>query len=269
MAKEREKSTFEDVWQALMETRKLMQENDIKAEKRAAEWEKRNAEYEKARKERAAEAEKAAEKRVAEWERERKERDEAAKKRNAEWDKKMQELTETVNRTTATVDRTSAAVDRTTETVNRTSETVNKTSKDVRGISLSNGAMAEEAIYNVLEKEMTFGGRKFDAIRKNLQIVSGIDTKTELDVLMVNGDTVAIIEAKYKVDKDDLAELFTKQLKYFRQYYTDYSNHKVILGIGGMSFEEGVIQSANKKGVGIIKIIGDKLEFHTDGIKKY
>ena len=178
-----------------------------------------------------------AEERNAEWE-----------KRNAEWDIKMQELTDRVNATTATV---------------------NETSKHVRGISLSNGAMAEEMIFNSLEKDKTFGGIKFDEILKSVNVVSGFETKTELDVLMVNGDTVAIIEAKYKVEKDDVFELFTKQLNYFRQYFPDYSNHKVVLGIGGMSFEDGVIQSANKKGVAIIKIVGDKVEFYTDGIRKY
>ena len=181
-------------------------------------------------------------------------------------DERLDKLVQSFEKSNAVAEKRNAEL---VEQQKETDRMIKELSKNIRGISLSNGMMAEEAIYNVLEKEMTFGGMKFDAIRKNLQIVSGIDTKTELDVLMVNGDTVAIIEAKYKVDKDDLAELFTKQLKYFRQYYTDYSNHKVILGIGGMSFEEGVIQSANKKGVGIIKIVGDKLEFHTDKIKMY
>ena len=211
-----------------------------------------------------------------------------AEERNAEWAEKMQELrnsqketeeiikklsirvdatTAAVDRTSAAVDRAAATVDRTSAAVDRTTATVNQTSKHLRGISLSNGAMAEEMIFNSLEKDKTFGGIKFDKILKNVNVVSGFETKTELDVLMVNGDTVAIIEAKYKVDKDDVNELFTKQLNCFRQYYPDYSKHKVILGIGGMSFEKGVIQTANKKGIGIIKIVGDKLEFHTDGIK--
>ena len=99
--------------------------------------------------------------------------------------------------------------------------------------------------------------------------MSGFDTKTELDVLLENGNSISIIETKYKVEKKDVVELIKNKLPYFRQYYPSYSKHKILLGIGGMSFERSALAEAKKNGVGIIKIVGDKVEFHTDNIKVY
>jgi len=36
-----------------------------------------------------------------------------------------------------------------------------------------------------------------------------------------------------------------------------------------MSFEKDAIDEANKSGVGIIKVVGDKVEYYTEGIREY
>ena len=127
-----------------------------------------------------------------------------------------------------------------------------------------------QTIFNVLEKDKTFCGIKFDYIEKNIQIQSeNLRTLSEVDLLMVNGDHIAIIETKYKVENKDITKLINKQLKDFRDCYPRYKNHKILLGIGGLSFEKNVMEKAQDNGIGIIKILGDKVEFHTENIKKY
>ena len=146
----------------------------------------------------------------------------------------------------------------------------NWTQKNIAGMSDSNGAMAEEAIYNVLEKDKKFAGITFDDIQKNIQIQSeNFRTLTELDILMLNGDSVALIETKYKVEKKDVNDILHNKLSYFRQCYPHYSKHKVVLGIGGMSFEKKAEEEAKNNGVGIIKVVGDKVEYFTDDVKIY
>ena len=187
----------------------------------------------------------AAELRAAEWERERKESaaewerrnteyEKARKESNAEWEKRMKEIR-----------------------------------NNIGGISDSNGAMAEEAIFNVLEKDKIFADVKFDEMFRKVPVMAGFKTKTELDILMVNGDTISIIETKYKVEKKDINDILHKKLIYFRECRPEYKDYKVILGVGGMSFEDNAIEQAQQNGVGIIKIVGNKVEFHTDGIRIY
>ena len=205
MAEEKE-FTYDMLMQSFKEIRNLMQENDIKAEKRAAEWEKRNAEYEKAREKSAAEYEK--------------------------WKKEMQ--------------------------------------KYLGGISESNGAMAEEMIFNSLEQDMIFAGIEFYDITANMKKKNKAKNLTgEYDIVLTNGDTIAIVEAKYKVREKDITKLVSDKVEKFRKLFPMYSAYKIILGIGGMSFEQKAIEDAKNNGVGIIKIVGDKVEFHTDGIRIY
>ena len=171
------------------------------------------------------------------------------------------------DRKMAETDRKMAETDR---KMAETDRRIKETNKSVFGISTSNGMIAEEMVYESLLKDMTFGDIKFDNIIKNFRVQSeDLQPKTDIDVLMVNGDTIALIEVKYKVEKDDLTDLVNSKIKLFRQHYPRYRHHKIVLGIGGMGFEDGVLQSATKKGVGVIKVIGDKVEYNTENIKQY
>ena len=151
-----------------------------------------------------------------------------------------------------------------------TDRLVRENAKEIGGISKSNGDMAEEAIFNALEREKTFAGIKFDYIGKNWKRHSkALNLKGEYDVLLENGDTIAIIETKYKVKKNDVSELLTDKVENFRKLFPLYSNFKILLGVGGMSFEKEAIKEAKDNGVGIIKIVGDTVEYYTDGIREY
>jgi hypothetical protein len=149
-------------------------------------------------------------------------------------------------------------------------DAIKQLTKNIGGIDRSNGLFAEEAVYNSLSKNNIFANIKFDYIRKNIQLQSEDHrTLAELDILMINGDTIAIIETKYKVERKDLDKMLRNKLPYFRQVFPKYNNHKIVLGIGGMSFDKGVEDIAKENGIGIIKIVGDKVEYYTDGIKIY
>jgi len=118
---------------------------------------------------------------------------------------------------------------------------------------------------------LTFAGIKFDDIGRNWKKnVKKLNLRGEYDVVLENGDTVALIETKYKVRKDDITELFTKEVaNKFRKLFPDYKDYKILLGIGGMSFEDDAIKEAKENGVGIIKVVGDKVEHYTEKIKMY
>jgi hypothetical protein len=86
---------------------------------------------------------------------------------------------------------------------------------------------------------------------------------------MLNGDTIALIEVKYKVDKKDVKKLIFDTVAKFKEHFPTYNNYKILLGLGGMSFDKDAIDEAKENGVGIIKVVGDKVEYHTEGIKMY
>jgi hypothetical protein len=171
-------------------------------------------------------------------------------------------------------DRRSAEADRQTAELKKqmaeTDRYIKETNKMVNGISQSNGDFAEEAIYSALEESMVYGGIKFEDINPNMKRKSKAKKlQGEYDIVLKNGDTLAIIETKYKVRQQDVDKLVNEKVGKFRKLYPEYNDYKLILGIGGMSFDVESIASANENGVGIIKVIGEKVEFQTTDIKVY
>jgi len=142
--------------------------------------------------------------------------------------------------------------------------------RQLGGISAANGEMAEENLYNALKKTKSFAKIKFNYIRRNVNVVApGYETVTEIDILMVNGDSVFICEAKYKVTVDDVFELLNEKLPLIKQYLTDFHNHKIYLGIGGMSFKKRAENFARKNGIGIIKMENDVVEYDYKTLKNF
>jgi len=152
-----------------------------------------------------------------------------------------------------------------------TDKKIKELTANINGIATSNGDMAEATIYNSLERDMTFAGIEFDDIIKNQKRHSKkLNLRGEYDIILENGNTIALIETKYKIRKKDITELFTKEVvDKFRKLFPMYSDYKILLGVGGMSFDDDAIKEAEEYGVGIIKIVGDKVEYYTDGIKEY
>jgi hypothetical protein len=146
---------------------------------------------------------------------------------------------------------------------------IKETNKQIGGIATSNGAMAQEAIFNALKQDLTFAGVKFDDATPKVPVLDGFKTVADIDALMLNGDTLALIEIKYKVAQKDVKKLVFDTVDKFKENFPKYSKYKILLGVGGMSFEDDAIGEAKDNGVGIIKVVGDKVEFHTEGIREY
>jgi len=145
--------------------------------------------------------------------------------------------------------------------------------KEIGGISNSNGEFAEEFFYNSLEKTMTFAGIHFDTINNHFggkrTMPNNTEIKAQFDIVLHNGDSLALIEAKYKADEDDVKELVEKKVPNFKILYPGFANHKLYLGIGSLVLKDRVVQEAKKLGVGLMKQRGDAVEYKTDWVRVY
>ncbi|MCL1947774.1 MAG: hypothetical protein FWF51_11610, partial [Chitinivibrionia bacterium] len=88
-------------------------------------------------------------------------------------------------------------------------------------------------------------------------------------VVMYNGDTIALIEVKYKVRKDHIVDLTTDQIKIFKKLFPQYAKFNFYLGIAGLSFEDGIEKEALQQGIGILKPKGENVEIIDDNLKVY
>ena len=140
----------------------------------------------------------------------------------------------------------------------KTDEKLNRLSELYGGVSSNQGSAAEEFFFNSLTANPEVGGIKFDRILPNVQI----NTKTkqgEFDIVLVNGNSVAVVEVKYKVHPSDIAKA-TKNLKRYREFYPEHKNYKLYGGIAGFSVPPDAVKAAKEQGLFVLKRVGEVLK---------
>jgi len=145
-------------------------------------------------------------------------------------------------------------------------ETDKKISKILGEWSNNFGQITEEYFFNSFEKgQKNFFGERFDDIKKNLK---GAETDDEYDILLINGESLGIIEVKFKAHKNDI-EVVLKKAETFRINFPKYSNHKIYLGLASMSFYPELELACKENGIAVIKQVGDTVVIIDEGLKAY
>lgn len=99
-----------------------------------------------------------------------------------------------------------------------------------------------------------FRDRGFN-ITQSAQRVEGMDAsgkQIEIDVLLVDGDTVVAIEVKSKCKVEDIEE-HEDRLARFKEAFPQYANKKVIGGIAAITYDSDCHRYAFKRGLFALK----------------
>ena len=150
----------------------------------------------------------------------------------------------------------------------RTDATLERVGIRLGNISDNNGSNAEDYFFNSLEVNPELGGIGYDTILKNFTPKSKRG-QGEFDIVMLNGENIALIECKYKAHKSDVEKLITKQVDSFKKLFPIYAKHKFYLGIASFSFYPKLEEFAKQNGVAILKQKGDVVEIEADNLKAY
>ena len=156
----------------------------------------------------------------------------------------------------------------TTAQMKSTDETLKRMGIHLGGISDSIGLSAEEYFYNSLQTKPVLGGFKFDNIEKNIHSRK-LRLEDEYDIVMYNGDCIALIECKYKAHENDLRKLMDKKVSNFRELFPYYKDYKIYLGLASFSFYPELEELAKQNGVAILKQKGELLEVEAENLKVY
>jgi len=151
--------------------------------------------------------------------------------------------------------------------------TVKDINSNVVGIGNSNGEYAEEYFYNSLKKKMEFAGVHFDDISTDFKLLrktpDGRRIEDQFDIVMLNCEAAAIIEIKYKARKDDPKQIASQKVSNFRFLFPDYAKLKIYLGLAAFSFEESAEKEAKELGIGLLKQVGETIEYETKWVRAY
>ncbi|GHT16569.1 hypothetical protein FACS1894189_0570 [Planctomycetales bacterium] len=194
-------------------------ERRAEEEKRRAEEEKRRAEEEKRRAEE--------EKRRAEDEKRRAEEDKRNAEFHARWDK---------------AERKMKALD-----------------ERYGGLSKNIGKVVEHFFQKALLHEMVFGGICYNDMSKNLKRERSDDQQGEFDIVLHNGKFTGLIEVKHVFTLYHLHDFIDRIVPNFHELCHDHTDGKTLhLGIASWAFEDGVIEEAKKRGIGVLQRSGKK-----------
>jgi len=193
----------------------------------------------------------------------------------------QRELTEQMRKTDEQMKRTDEQIDKIhieirenakemRENARKTDEQMRKTDEKLErmGIHLGNisnnqGDVTEEYFVNSLKNRLQIGDMKFDVL------LSGVELKTkkirdEFDILLVNGNTLALIEVKYKVHPN-LIDKLSKKIEHLR-LMPSYKDYKIYAGVAGFSVPEDAISLAQEKGYFVLQRKGDIIEEISDNL---
>ena len=189
----------------------------------------------------------------------------AAEKSRADFDKIMKELSQQIGgMANSNVDFDKSVKESRTDFDKRMKEL----SQQIGGMANSNGAFAEEFFYNALQNsEKNLFGEKYDKIWGSTPGWEEGFTD-EYDIVLLNCQSVCIVEVKYKADSADFGKLLRKPVT-FRENYPKYKNHKMYIALAGMSFHKRTEKSCRENGIAIIKQVGDTIVINDKNVRAY
>ena len=151
------------------------------------------------------------------------------------------------------------ALKKETEAIKKAHETSSKKLEStMNNLGFNIGMGVEEMFFNGLKDNPTLNGIHFENVYDNVKIINekGNDA-TEIDILMLNGTSVGLIETKHRFIKEDLQKFIEKQFPMFKKYGGTALRENIYLYIAGLSFDKEVILDAKKAGVGVLHLKND------------
>ncbi len=158
------------------------------------------------------------------------------------------------------IKRTDEQMKRTDEQMKRTDEKLERIGINLGNIGKNQGDVAEEFFFQSLIKDNHLGKIHFDDVVKNMEKHRG-QIQEEYDLVMTNGDAIAVVEVKYKAHKNDLDKL-DRKMKNFKKLFPIYQAFKQYGAIAAFHINDDAKEEALRRGYFVLQRSGDLV--HTE-----
>ena len=189
--------------------------------------------------------------------------DEQLKKTDEQLKKTDEQLKKTDEQLKKTDEQLSKMGKRHSEMLEDLDRRLNKIGVLVGNISNNQGEVAEEFFVNSLKDVLRIGSLNFDYLLENIHLQTK-KINDEFDILLVNGESVALIEVKYKVHPNVIDSL-DKKIEHLK-LMKEYKNYKVYAGVAGFKVPKEVIKKAKQKGYFVLKREGKVIHEYVDNL---
>lgn len=179
-----------------------------------------------------------------------------------------EQLAETNERLSKALAKTDAQLAKTDAQISRGEKKLEKIDVLAGHISNNIGDSAEDYFFYSLSEEKVLNDIQYDDVLRN-QSAHRQKVQDEFDIVMVNGECIALIEAKHKLHKNDVDIVVEKKASNYQYLFPYYSDHKIYLAVAGLAVPEKVEKLALSHGLIVIKQKGDFIEVIGEGAKVY
>ena len=112
------------------------------------------------------------------------------------------------------------------------------------------------------------GNLSFDYISSNIKNrAKGVED--EFDIVAYNGDSVVIVETKYKFHPNDVKKIKNQKIKNFRKLFPNYRDYKIYGAIAGFKIPKEAVERAKEDGLFILKRVGDIAKVDASSVTAY
>jgi len=132
----------------------------------------------------------------------------------------------------------------------------------------NHGLFAEEYFVNSFENgKQNFFGETFDDMVNNVKEIRK-GQRDEYDILLINGESIGIVEIKFKAHENDIPKVLRKA-ETFRVNFPEYKDHRIYLGLATMAFYPALEQECINQGIAVVKQVGETVVINDTHLKVF
>ncbi|MYG13726.1 MAG: NERD domain-containing protein [Gammaproteobacteria bacterium] len=174
-------------------------------------------------------------------------------------DAQLAELAVAQDRTDVQLAKTDAQLAETAAQLAKTDAKLDRLATMYGGVGNNQGAVAEEFYYNSLKANPVLDGLRFDFVDKNVTR-SHAGLEDEFDLLLVNGQTVFVVEVKYKAHEKDLERLLGEKAPNFQRLFPEHAGRRQRFALATFHLHDELKRAALEQGVSVLQRKGDVIE---------
>jgi len=119
----------------------------------------------------------------------------------------------------------------------------------------NNRDFSEEFFYRGLLQRSSLCGiayEQVDRMERRTKKLQG-----EYDIVLHNGDTIVVIEVKYKLHPNDVQDFHDRKFPNFRKLFPEYNDKKLVGGVAGLSIPTESVRLAEQFGFIVLSNSGE------------
>ena len=130
--------------------------------------------------------------------------------------------------------------------------------KEIGGITNTRGDATEAFFLQALDKERRLGDLEFGYVRPNVKAFDR-GQEVEFDILMMNGEVVAVIEVKHKLRCEDVERMREWTLPSFRRLMREYDDKTLAPAMACIIAQRNALELAHQYGYAVLRPAGQRV----------